>query len=68
MQAMLHGRNSLLIADHAGSGKTLAYLAPLVQRMRAQEASSAEIEPEFKNPPRALVLVPTTELCQQVRA
>lgn len=25
------------IADHAGSGKTLAYLAPLVQALRGEE-------------------------------
>ena len=25
------------IADHAGSGKTLAYLAPLVQGLRGEE-------------------------------
>ena len=28
---MLFGSTSLLVADHAGSGKTLAYLAPLIQ-------------------------------------
>ena len=68
LQAMLHSSTSLLIADHAGSGKTLAYLAPLVQRLRAHEASAADVEPEFKNAPRALILTPTTELCQQVMA
>ena len=31
LQAMLFGSTSLLVADHAGSGKTLAYLAPLIQ-------------------------------------
>ena len=67
-QAMLQGKSSLLIADHAGSGKTLAYLAPLVQRLRAQEAAADDIEPEFRNSPRALVLTPTAELCQQVVA
>jgi ATP-dependent RNA helicase DDX18/HAS1 len=25
------------VADHAGSGKTLAYLAPLVQALRGEE-------------------------------
>ena len=59
---ILNGQDAIL-ADQTGSGKTLAYLAPLVQRLRALE------EAKGRTPPcsvRALVLVPTSELAQQV--
>ena len=52
------------IARCAGSGKTLAYLAPLAQALRAQEAAGGRgMAPKA---PRALVLAPTSELCVQV--
>jgi len=44
-----------------GSGKTAAYLLPCLHRLLT---SSPEVAPG----PRALVLVPTRELCQQARA
>ena len=43
-----------------GSGKTAAYLLPALHRLLTQAAEAAP-------PPRALVLVPTRELCTQVR-
>ena len=43
-----------------GSGKTAAYLLPALHRLLTQPAEAAP-------PPRALVLVPTSELCTQVR-
>jgi ATP-dependent RNA helicase DDX56/DBP9 len=43
-----------------GSGKTAAYLLPLLHRLLTTQ-------PEAAPPPRALVLVPTRELCQQAR-
>ena len=43
-----------------GSGKTAAYLLPALHRLLTQPAEAAP-------PPRALVLVPTRELCAQVR-
>jgi ATP-dependent RNA helicase DDX18/HAS1 len=49
----------------AGSGKTLAYLLPLVQAMREEEAAAADACTR-RNAPRALVLVPTAELAAQV--
>ena len=53
------GRTSLLA--HTGSGKTLAYLLPMIHKiMRDQEI-------HFLNNPRALVLVPTRELANQVK-
>ena len=48
----------------AGSGKTLAYLLPLVQRMREEEQSICN-SLTVRNSPRIVVLVPTNELCAQ---
>lgn len=70
MQALsykhLAGRDSsaTLLAGQAGSGKTLAYLLPLVERMRAEE-ERGEYSRQPGNP-WGLVLVPTEELAQQV--
>ena len=53
----------VLLADASGCGKTLAYVAPLVERLWEIEAS------EGRTPPgqvRALVIVPTSDLAQQV--
>lgn len=51
------------LADQTGSGKTLAYLAPLVQRLRQTEKAQGRTPHGHV---RALVLVPTAELAQQV--
>ena len=37
-----------------------------MQRLRQQEASDKDFAPDTKDAPRALVLTPTAELCQQV--
>ena len=53
----------VILADQTGSGKTLGYLGPVVQRLRERERR------EGKTPQgqvRAIVLVPTAELAQQV--
>ena len=56
----------LLIADAAGSGKTLAYMAPLVASLRAAEASG--LPRAAPHAPHVVVLVPTAELAAQVLA
>lgn len=43
-----------------GSGKTFAYLVPLLQKLFADFGSRTKLAPS------AFVLVPTRELCQQV--
>ena len=61
-EPILAGRD-VILADQTGSGKTLGYLAPIVQRLRAVE------EAEGRTPAgqvRAVVLAPTAELAQQV--
>ena len=54
----------MLLADHAGSGKTLAYLLPLLQLLREEERflGRAATQPRC---PRLLVVVPTAELAAQ---
>lgn len=54
-----------MVADQSGSGKTLAYLVPLIQGIK--EAERAAGGPLTKpRQPRAVVLCPTEELCAQV--
>jgi superfamily II DNA/RNA helicase len=55
----------LLLADQAGSGKTLGYLLPLVQEMRQKELRDGRATTSYS--PQVVVLTPTTELAQQVR-
>lgn len=55
---------SCIIAEQSGSGKTLAYLAPLVQRLREEELQGKS--KSFSRSPRGLILVPTAELAAQV--
>ncbi|QSX41772.1 DEAD/DEAH box helicase [Shewanella cyperi] len=58
----LKGRDMLACA-RTGTGKTAAFLLPLLQRLNA---SSAQEQAQANAGPRALVLVPTRELAQQV--
>jgi hypothetical protein len=59
----------LLIAAETGSGKTVAYLAPLLQRLNATAAPIAEeaSQPRAVGGPRLLVLAPNRNLCRQVQ-
>lgn len=55
---------SCIIADQSGSGKTLAYLLPVVQSIRQDELEGhAKSLPQS---PRVVILVPTAELASQV--
>ncbi|KAJ9567526.1 hypothetical protein OSB04_003492 [Centaurea solstitialis] len=55
---------SVVLGSHTGSGKTLAYLLPLVQLLRQDEALNGMVMKPRR--PRAVVLCPTRELCEQV--
>nr|GMD38010.1 DEAD-box ATP-dependent RNA helicase 50 [Ipomoea batatas] len=55
---------SCIISDQSGSGKTLAYLLPLIQRLREEELQGLG-KPLSQNP-RVIVLTPTAELASQV--
>ena len=55
---------NVLLADQAGSGKTLAYCLPLLQRVAQIEAEKGRSR---ARKPRVLILTPTSELASQVR-
>ena len=55
----------ILIADHAGSGKTLAYLIPVIQRLKALERETGG-RASKPGHPFAIIVLPTAELCTQV--
>ncbi|XP_043724166.1 DEAD-box ATP-dependent RNA helicase 50 isoform X2 [Telopea speciosissima] len=57
-------RRSCIIADQSGSGKTLAYLAPVVQCLRQEELQG--LGKSSARSPRVVILVPTSELASQV--
>jgi superfamily II DNA/RNA helicase len=59
ISAMLAGR-SAIVSSPTGSGKTIAFVAPLVELMRRE---AAELRPDR---PTALIVVPSRELCMQV--
>lgn len=55
---------SCIISDQSGSGKTLAYLLPLIQRLRQEELQGLS-KPSSQSP-RVIILAPTAELASQV--
>lgn len=55
---------SCIIADQSGSGKTLAYLAPIIQRLRQEELNA--LSKFSSQSPRVIILAPTAELASQV--
>eukprot|EP00898_Chlorokybus_atmophyticus_P006031 jgi/Chlat1/6429/Chrsp45S05945 len=69
MQALAFGPlargESCILADQAGSGKTLAYLLPTVERLRAKEKVEG-MAPGRR--PSAIVLTPTADLAAQVHS
>ncbi|CAK9138894.1 unnamed protein product [Ilex paraguariensis] len=62
--ASVTGGKSCIIADQSGSGKTLAYLLPVIQRLRQEELQG--LGKSVSQSPRVIVLVPTAELASQV--
>lgn len=68
MSPLLEG-TSVAFAAATGSGKTLAYLLPLFQRLKLSETETAprdSLAPPKSKRPRAIILGPTRELCQQI--
>lgn len=61
--SLLRGHH-ILCAAETGSGKTLSYVLPLFQRLMGQPSLDHRRIPS----PRGLVLVPSRELAEQVRA
>lgn len=60
---VMRGHN-ILCAAETGSGKTLCYLLPIVQRLQARIQESTEGKPKVRN----VILVPSRELAEQVAA
>ncbi|KAL4141572.1 hypothetical protein QTP88_004191 [Uroleucon formosanum] len=61
--SILRGNNTLLAAE-TGCGKTLAYLAPIIQQILAHK-EKVKFKNQF-NSPLALVIVPGRELADQI--
>ena len=63
---MLAGGADVVLGAQTGTGKTFAYLVPIMQSLKAAEeaADGARSRPRR---PRAIVLLPTRELALQVR-
>ncbi|KAI8568643.1 hypothetical protein RHMOL_Rhmol02G0216300 [Rhododendron molle] len=62
--APVTGGKCCIIADQSGSGKTLAYLLPVIQRLRQEELQG--LSKSLPKSPRVVILVPTAELACQV--
>ncbi len=63
LPALLAGRSIVGVAE-TGSGKTLAYALPVLQLLKTLENDGDPVEVEAQ--PRAVILVPTRELGEQV--
>ncbi|MDR2048881.1 MAG: DEAD/DEAH box helicase [Treponema sp.] len=64
------GAPHFLFSSPTGTGKTLAYALPLLQRLNRPAESSAgggDFPREFRRGPELLVLAPTYELCSQIK-
>ncbi|KAI9475699.1 MAG: P-loop containing nucleoside triphosphate hydrolase protein [Benjaminiella poitrasii] len=55
----------ILVAAETGSGKTLSYLLPVIDMLKADEKKKGFVKRRLDHP-RAIVLVPTRELVSQV--
>jgi ATP-dependent RNA helicase DDX18/HAS1 len=66
---ILNGQHTI-VADQTGSGKTLAYLVPLLLRALSSSNTTATTGNSTKiyGAPKLLVLAPTAELADQIRA
>jgi superfamily II DNA/RNA helicase len=60
---LLVGPGHFTVQSHTGTGKTLAYLLPLVSQLKAQENKA---EPLISGSPRAVIVAPTRELAAQI--
>lgn len=60
---VMRGHN-ILCAAETGSGKTLCYLLPIVQRLQAEKQETTEEKHKVRN----VILVPSRELAEQVAA
>lgn len=59
----LMGAGHFTIQSRTGTGKTLAYLLPVISRLKALEA---EDDSTYKASPKAVIIAPTRELALQI--
>jgi superfamily II DNA/RNA helicase len=64
---LAEGKAVVALASETGGGKTLAYLLPLLERLKRQENAMGAAIRRARHP-RALVLTPSPELSRQVAA
>lgn len=64
------GGVDVVMGAATGSGKTFAYLLPIIESLKAAEALREDGDPPIRiaRRPRAIVIVPTRELLEQVHA
>lgn len=66
---LLNPKTPLLVAAPTGTGKTLTYLAPAVERIkRSEDVDGGAYRMTLPGRPKTLILVPTRELGEQVLA
>ena len=68
IKSVLRGENTLIAAE-TGSGKTLSYLAPVIQKILDYKMSKNVIGESSATPlnaPLGLVITPGRELCEQI--
>ncbi|KAJ2915803.1 hypothetical protein MD484_g4596, partial [Candolleomyces efflorescens] len=58
--------NQFLLASETGSGKSIAYLLPVLQHLKESEASTSPAPSSRPVNPRAIILAPTHELSRQL--
>jgi ATP-dependent RNA helicase RhlE len=63
--AVLAGRD-VLAGAQTGTGKTAAFVLPILQRLSAAPPAAPQPAASPRRPPRALVLTPTRELAAQI--
>eukprot|EP00466_Bigelowiella_natans_P021422 jgi/Bigna1/87512/estExt_fgenesh1_pg.C_210082 len=61
---LILNRESIIAAAQTGTGKTMAYMAPLAQLLKNDEAKRKETQTRSSRP-KALILVPNRELALQ---
>lgn len=57
--------NDVMACSQTGSGKTIAFLAPIVNKMLNDGPPNVDLE-NFPSAPVALILIPTRELAEQI--
>ncbi|KAI9292661.1 P-loop containing nucleoside triphosphate hydrolase protein [Neoconidiobolus thromboides FSU 785] len=71
-ELLKNNKSHILLAAETGSGKTLAYLLPIISKLKSEEGNDLRLlsttDLRKLNRPRAIVLVPSCALAEQVYA